>query len=286
MPNFEQYKKLQKYYLGSAVSPAEYKKGVLIMVGDFDSLGSCQSGSIPIEYWVYPKGETKLYSIKSSNFTFTLDHSDADYDYYVISGSGGYLYFEQVNIISGAVLNTSNVTTMQNMFNNCSSLTSLDVSSWDTSKVTVMYGLFSRCTSLTSLDLSSFNTSSVTDMGNMFKGCSLLTSVNVSSFNTNNVTTMQTMFDGCSSITSLDLSNFDTGSVTSMYSMFNNCTSLETLDLSGWDMSAVTSMSSMFRNCDALRTIYMRGCSSDTIADIESVLTDAGIRNNVTIVTE
>ena len=97
-------------------------------------------------------------------------------------------------------LDTSNVTSMQEMFDGCSSLTSLDLSSLDTSKVTSMSGMFNGCSSLTSLDLSNFNTSNVTDMHFMFYGCSKLTSLDLSSFDTSNVTNMSNMFDRCSSL--------------------------------------------------------------------------------------
>ena len=76
------------------------------------------------------------------------------------------------------------------MFENCSSLTNLDLSSFDTSNVTDMYGMFDGCSSLTNLDLSGFNTSNVTDMSHMFIGCSSLTNLDLSSFNTSNVTDM------------------------------------------------------------------------------------------------
>lgn len=57
---------------------------------------------------------------------------------------------------------TSKVTNMEFMFHMCG-LTSLDVSSFDTSKVTNMGGMFDDCSSLTSLKLSSsfFNSSTV-----------------------------------------------------------------------------------------------------------------------------
>ncbi|MBQ2056028.1 MAG: BspA family leucine-rich repeat surface protein, partial [Bacteroidaceae bacterium] len=65
-------------------------------------------------------------------------------------------------------LNTSNVTDMYRMFDNCTSLTNLDVSNFNTSNVTNMKAMFAFCTSLTSLDLSKFNTSNITDMSWMF----------------------------------------------------------------------------------------------------------------------
>ena len=89
---------------------------------------------------------------------------------------------------------------MNNMFSNCSSITSLDLSNFDTSNVTNMSAMFNECTNLTSIDLSSFDTSSATSTGYMFCGCSSLTSLDLSSFDTSNVTDMNRTFAGCSSL--------------------------------------------------------------------------------------
>ena len=124
-------------------------------------------------------------------------------------------------------LDTSNCTSMYNMFGGCSSLTSLDLSNWNISNVTMMDSMFNGCRSLTSLDLSNFNTSKVTNMRDMFSSCSSLTSLDLSNFNTSKVTNMRSMFAGCSSLTSLDLSNWDTSNVTDIMSMFQNCSSLK-----------------------------------------------------------
>ena len=60
--------------------------------------------------------------------------------------------------------------------------------------------MFRNCSSLKSIDLSSFNTSNVNNMRCMFDGCSSLQSIDLSSFNTSNVKDMRSMFDGCSSL--------------------------------------------------------------------------------------
>ena len=182
-------------------------------------------------------------------------------------------------------LNTSQVTDMSGMFNSCSSLTSIDFSSFDTSKVTNMNRMFSGCSSLTSLDLSSFDTSKVTDMSCMFWSCKSLTSIDFSSFDTSQVTSMSKMFFGCSSLRTLDLSNFDTSKVTSMGGMFSGCFSLTSLDLSSFDTSKVTSMEGMFRACSSLTALDLSrfdtsdvkhmwrmfdGCSSLTSLDLSN----------------
>ena len=182
--------------------------------------------------------------------------------------------------------NTSNLINMNSMFKGCSGLASLDVSNFDTSNVTNMYGMFSGCNSLTSLDLSNFDTSNVLNMNDMFSGCNSLTSLDLSRFNISKVTMMYNMFNGCNSLTSLDLSSFNTSNVTHMSNMFNGCTNLTSLDLSKWDTSKVVNTTDMFSGCTSLRTITMVGCTPETRTKIEEVLTAAGIKDNVTIVTE
>lgn len=50
--------------------------------------------------------------------------------------------------------------------------------------------MFNACSSLTALDLSSFNTSNVNDMSRMFSSCSGLTELDLSLFDTGQVTSM------------------------------------------------------------------------------------------------
>ncbi len=57
---------------------------------------------------------------------------------------------------------------MRYMFDDCESLTQLDVSNFDTSNVTDMTCMFAGCESLTQLDISNFDTSNVTNMISMF----------------------------------------------------------------------------------------------------------------------
>ena len=126
-------------------------------------------------------------------------------------------------------LRTDDVTNMIDMFSNCSSLKSLDLSHFNTANVTSMARLFSYCTSLTSLDLSNFNTANVTDMSEMFAGCTGLTSIDVSSFKTVNVTSFNYMFSESSNLESLDLSSFTFSKGASFVKMLQNCTSLKAL---------------------------------------------------------
>lgn len=153
-------------------------------------------------------------------------------------------------------LNTSQVTNMQCMFQNCESLEALDLSTFNTENVTSMYGMFESCKSLKSLNLSSFNTSKVTLMVHMFNNCESLTALDLSRFNTENVKDYEYMFHSCKSLTALDLSSFNSKEILNTSIMFSGCFALKTLDISSFDTSKTTDMPSMFGECYALETIY------------------------------
>ena len=154
--------------------------------------------------------------------------------------------------------NTERVASMQAMFSGCSSLSSLDVSNFSTANVTNMASMFANCSGLSSLDVSKFNTASVTSMASMFSGCSGLSTLNLSTFNTANVTSMQAMFSGCSGLGSVDLTGFNTANVTKMNSMFADCSVLTSLDLSDFTLKDGVKMASMFGNtcANSDHTVY------------------------------
>ena len=68
---------------------------------------------------------------------------------------------------------TSEVTSMNSMFDNCYALETLDLSNWNTSKVRDMGEMFGRCRLLKTLDLSGWDTSNATVRG-MFDRCDSL----------------------------------------------------------------------------------------------------------------
>ncbi|WEV72507.1 BspA family leucine-rich repeat surface protein [Bifidobacterium sp. ESL0790] len=169
----------------------------------------------------------------------------------------------------GANFNTGNVENMSRMFDGCSKLPSLNLGGkFDTSSVYNMSDMFEGCSGLTSLNLgNNFNTSSVDSMSDMFYGCSGLTSLNLGgNFNTSSVTEMGRMFQGCSSLTSLDLSNLNTSNVKNMGNMFYDCTNLANLNLGGnFNTSSVTDMSSMFQNCSSLARLDLSNFNTSSV---------------------
>ena len=193
------------------------------------------------------------------------------------------------NIIGLNKLNTCNVTTMHDMFRNCSNLKSVDLSTFNTEKVTTMYAMFAYCTRIENINMSSFNTKEVTNMSAMFYNCGQLKQLDVNNFNTENVTTMASMFANCSNLEKLDISNWKTANVEDMSwmfagedygnppntmnikqiigienldvsnveimrQMFNSCKSLRELNIENWNMGNVTNTQYMFNNCYKLNS--------------------------------
>ena len=209
------------------------------------------------------------------SYTYTdVDNGDGTITRTIVSDSSptSISFREKAGLVSLSYLDTSNITSMRNMFYQCTNLTSLDLTGFNTSKVTSMSEMFCGCSSLTSLDLSSFNTSKVNTMNLMFQNCYKLTSINLSNFNTSNVNNMSHMFDNCNKLTSLDLSNFDTSKVTNMDYMFFGCNKLTTLDLNNFNTSKVTSMDYMLLSCNNLVSVNMYNSNVTSINKIINVL--------------
>ena len=162
-------------------------------------------------------------------------------------------------------------------FNGFKKLTSIEgIKNLKTDEVTSMKQMFKDCSALNSnsLDLSGFNTSNVTDMKQMFYGCNTLDSLDLSSFDTSNVTDMKQMFWGCSKITGLDLSEFDAKNVTNISSMFGGCSALDTLNMSGFEATNLKQMKNLFKGCDGLRKIDMSGFNTGNVSSLACFFSD------------
>lgn len=170
--------------------------------------------------------------------------------------------------------NTSKVLGMAYMFRDCENLKQLDVSNFDTHNVSDMSNMFNYCTSLSYLDLGNFDTSKVQSMGNMFLACKRLSYINLSSFTTSSVTKMFYMFYGCSKLTNLDLSHFDTSKVEDMGEMFAGCSSLKDLNISGFSTSNVTLMYDMFRDCASLENLDVSGFNTAEVTRMNYMFTN------------
>lgn len=182
-----------------------------------------------------------------------------------------FLWFEALTtIVHLDYLNTSEVEYMNSMFTKCTSLETLDLSSFNTEKVTDMQTMFEGSTNLRTINLpKGFIGSNVTDLNGMFGGCVSLTELDLSGSNAEKVKNMGSMFYGCVALSNLNLSGFKTGSLTEMRYLFSSCQSLESLDLSGFNTENVTSMASMFSQCSSLRSLDLSSFNTSKVIDMK-----------------
>jgi surface protein len=139
--------------------------------------------------------------------------------------------------------NLTNVTNMESMFNDASSLgTGTGNWDWNTSSVIDMGFMFYNATAFNQ-DIGNWDTNSVSNMSAMFAFCPSFNQ-DISNWNTNNVTNMGLMFVSASSFNQ-DIGNWNTSNVTTMRFMFRNATSFDQ-NLGNWDVSSLTNAGSMF----------------------------------------
>ena len=85
-------------------------------------------------------------------------------------------------------LNTTNVTNMEHMFDGCIALNNLYLD-FNTHNVIGdgMVAMFNGCTNLASLNISSFTTDRITNMTDLFNGCTSLATLHIDKFDMSNV---------------------------------------------------------------------------------------------------
>ena len=223
--------------------------------------------------WVEDKQTVATINKKLGNGTIVHIVFDKSFSTYTPTSLYGFFQdLTKLETITGLeYLNTEKVTSMNTMFYNCFSLTSLDVTHFNTAKVKNMSRMFYSCSSLTSLDVTHFNTANVADMNGMFSSCLKLTSLDVTNFNTANVTDMSFMFSNCVALTSLDVTNFNTANVTGMTRMFLGCSSLTSLDVTNFNTAKVTDMSYMFSGCVVLTSLYLTNFNTEKVTNTNSM---------------
>ena len=214
----------------------------------------------PNKYSKYfiPKNEGK-YNIK---LVFSTEMKDCSYMFNNCS------YIEKIDLSS---FNSKNVINMSYMFCNCSSLRNINFTEFQTSNVTTMTKMFYKCKKLLRLNLTYFDTKNVTDMSYMFCDCSDLLFVDLSSFDTKKVTNMEGLFCFCHNLNFIDVSSFNTENVVNMKYMFFYLYNVRKLDLSSFNTEKVTNMSRMFKMSQNLTEINLSSFNTKNVEDMSGM---------------
>ena len=183
--------------------------------------------------------------INSDNIDLFINQRKIKFKFKYISHEGGNL---KVKFKFKKLLTSTN-----QMFYNCYSLKSIDLSLLNISNVNDMSYMLYHCHSLESFNLTSKRTNRIKYMNCMFYNCQNLKTVYFKLYKTSYLENLNHMFVNCSSLETLDLSSFRENSISSMYSTFYDCSSLKVLDLSSIDSNNLLDIEHIFHNCISLK---------------------------------
>lgn len=195
-------------------------------------------------------------------------------------------------------LNASNITKIESMFKNCSSLKNLDLSSFNSVNPENMKTVFYGCSSLEYIDISNFNLKGVNVFQNLCYGCTSLKSISFPNIDKTKTIYLSGAFGNCEALESIDMTKFSGtvyyGSTFSCCSslknitfgdttpinvnnMFMNCSSIERIDVSNFDFSKITSFSQTFRGCSSLSSLNLpAGFNTSKVTTIRAMFRGCG----------
>ena len=117
------------------------------------------------------------------------------------------------NVLTIDKLNTTNIEDMTSMFQDCTSLTSINgIADWDTSKLRYTENMFRNCTSLKSLDLSNWDVQKLYVVTYMFGNCASLETIDLSNWDLSKCSFRpyggySALFTDCNSLHTVKLDN-------------------------------------------------------------------------------
>jgi bacterial surface protein 26-residue repeat protein (3 repeats) (fragment) len=237
-------------------------------------------------YYSYPVYMAWTGTHESPNTTITKVVFDASFkDYRPVTTALWFRYLQALTTFEGwENLHTEQVSDMSYMFEHCTALKTLDLTSFNTQRVETMEWMFSHCTALTAPNLKNFNTANVENMSGLFWGCSALTELDLKSFNTENVKNMADLFFGCRGLKTIDVKHFNTAKVEAMSNMFTGCSMMKTLDLANFNTEQTEYMDFMFSGCSALKTLDLRNFNTEKASVMFGMF--SGCKKLTTIISE
>jgi surface protein len=184
------------------------------------------------------------------------------------NSGGGYYFFNCNNLVLTGVtdtLNLSGTTNLKNMFQLCTSITTINnLNDWDVSNVTDMGAMFYNCNNFNQ-NIGNWDVSKVTRMIDMFHCPSRNGSFNnggsssINNWNVSGVTNMGYMFFGQPTFNQ-PIGNWNVSKVTYMDNMLAECYAFNQ-NIGNWDVSKVTNMFYLFK-CGFVNGSFNNGGSS------------------------
>lgn len=224
--------------------------------GSYDRQGLKQIGWTDEEIDYYNQNGVQWNASEDDYFKLTqteLAGDDSKNTRFIPKNSTKTSFNSYFGLLAIPLLNTSEVTNMENMFNTCYSLTTIP--QLDTSKVTDMQYMFYGCYSLKTIP--QLNTSKVTNMQYMFYSCYSLKAIPL--LNTSKVTNVNSMFNSCYALSNLGgFLNLGQAYLISQSANYSNYT----LDLSHANVLTEQSIINVLNNLYDIKTA---GCKTQQV---------------------
>jgi surface protein len=202
------------------------------------------TNSLPIQHTYSTFSD---YTIKITG-SFTFEQLNKQYKNFIITKiiNWGEFQFEKpfvfrnCNNLTISAIDTPKILTksLQSTFQNCESLTSLDVSKWNVQGVENFDAMFSYCYGITNLNISNWNMSNATSIRHTFNSCLNLSYLNVTYWNVSNLVSALGSFRNAEKINNLDVSNWNTISLQNISGMFA-FTNISNLDIRNWNVTSL-----------------------------------------------
>lgn len=171
--------------------------------------------------------------------------------------------FPEYNLL----LDMSICTSMENMFNNCTKLNTVDMRGLDTKNVSNWRYFLSTNAALTYIYLNGLQTGYNADLSYMIYNNDSLVNLDMTGFDASHASNMTESFRGNDYLNSFKWPNANTSSVSTMYGLFRDNVRLTDVDVTGWDTARVTNMNYMFYNCGQLAKIDLSSFSTRSVTE-------------------
>lgn len=178
-------------------------------------------------------------------------------------------------------LDTSEVRDISHMFENCSNLTSLDLSFWETPLIQNMASAFKNCALLEEINFSKSTIPVATDVTSLFEGATSLKNLNLSAWNTTIITSFSSMFKGCVNLENVYMSNCYTRSITDVSAMFYDCQNLKLVDMRNATFNNVTAKNEMFSSISTETVIVVKDESSKAFIEEISTQLNGSVKGTI-----
>lgn len=182
------------------------------------------------------------------------------------------LFKSDISLVNADITVTGGkVSSLESMFNGCTSLTNVDNVSLDTSNssgVTVK-NMFTGCTGFTNLSLDHLKLENVTSFDNMFSRCTNLTDLSFYACTKAGSTNVSftNMFAESTKLANLTMKGSGEG-ITSTAYMFRGRTALRTVNMGEFKLSSITNLQEMFKDCTGLTSASLNIDTSASASDV------------------